>query len=716
MALSDVQPLSWYQNWQNAAPSLGWQYRDEGDYSRRVLPGGGEEGSTKALSFDETGQPIGIDTQKAYRGDLAKQGYVPFSSMEEIQHIAQVAKDAYGRPFYGNVNAFLNYGFGQGSQLVQDPVHGLMVKAGNPQMAIEPAAVIYPQPQGGGFLDNIFDIIGNVGPAIIPSLLVPGGQFMALKTGLGSLADYVVKGALQGALQGGNLEQIIQSGVLGGASGEFSNAIAPTVKDALASVGITNPDAVKTAVSSVTSGVKEALFGQGSPLQKAIQTGLRSSIPQIAAELSPAPVTDATYSPTEQVSQLPESYRRMFAQADTGTMTDVSGSQEQPQDVLRIEEPARTENIDISTVINSGERIKQALTGLISFGQSLGIPVDGPNLAALGGEYFGGASTIRSQKFGFFSFGGTLFLKDLTSDLSYGILHVGDSIILENPETKIQVILDPQSSKVLDQSINYAANNNLVQQGTQQDVGVEGGGGAGWVSGEELPTGEVTPTEQTQEIQQAYEVPSAPAQQTEQPVTQTPYEPVLQTDIGPYQVPVSGTPYATTGATEIAPGSTVPGAADQYTAPSSVPGDISGEPVVGPVSGPSYGPSEGPGAGPSEGPYAGPGEGTGVPGEPLASLPDVPELPVPGEPTPPPSPTTAAKGDVGGIPGIGIQPSYGGYTTPARQAARDIIMGSYLGRGLVTSPEIDGGAVMGTKKGKRQQVWNIESLREVLGV
>ena len=737
MALSDVQPSSWYENWQNAAPSLGWQYREYGDdrdYSRWVLPGGGEEGSLRTLSFDDYGQPIGIDTQKAYRQDLAKQGYVPFSSLDEIQGIAQVAKDAYGRPFYGDVNAFLNYGFGPGTQILQDPTHGFLVKAGDPQKALEPSAVIYPQRQSdGSFLDTVFDFVGNTGPAIIPSLLVPGGQFMAFKTGLGSLADYVVKGALQGALRGGDLEQIIQGGLLGGASGEFASAISPAVKDALGSIGITDPTAVRAAVSSVTSGVREAVFGEGDPLGSALKTGLNTYLPQVAAELLPAPVEEAKYSPTEQTTADYSQGYPQLAGLDTGTTTDVTAGttgqiQETPEDVLRIEEPQAGQS-DESDVYSSGQKIKYTLTSLISFGQSQGIPIDGPNLAALGASVFGGQSPTGTPQFSIVTFGGNFFIKDLTTNLSYGLLHIGDSFVLQNPETNIQIQLDPQESQVLQNVFQSAQDSNLIKSGSEQDVSsnTETPSLGDYVSGEELPTGGI-PSETQETYVDTTTTPSAETRGEPAPVPLTPAEPVLTSETGTYDfgqpltpsfdtttpaVPGSPTAQDTTYGTvgqAFEPSAMLSGPSETtaYTpgTPSNIPG-ISGVPDTLGIPG-VYGEPSGP-SGPSV--PSGPG-GPAQPEETTATMP-VPEPAETFQPTPDEGePIEEPLASSGGI----STSSVGRYTTPARRTGTSPVSTAYLARGIVGSPEITGSPVFGTEKGKRRKVWNIESLREALGI
>lgn len=332
MALTDVNPYSWYENWQNAAPSLGWQYRDEGDYSRWVQPGGGAEGANAYLSFDDNRDPIGIDTQKAYRSDLAKQGYVPYSSMDELQHIANVARDAYGRPFYGDVNAFINYGFGPGSEIVQDPVHGLLVKAGNPQMAMEPSAVIYPQSGGGGsFLDQAFDWFGNAGPLLIPNLIVPGfGLGSAFQdafqaTELGQAATDITRLTQQGL----GPEQIKQAMDMAGynlspetiSSLTQVGSVAAPVLDLASSAYNTIADPLRSAANSVGDTIKDVLAKilpeyQGDAVQQAssIANQLASSVPGAyeggmmsanSGNLATGTMTDAFPTAAGNMSDLP---------------------------------------------------------------------------------------------------------------------------------------------------------------------------------------------------------------------------------------------------------------------------------------------------------------------------------------------------------------------------------------------------------------------------
>jgi len=58
----------------------------------------------------------------------------------------------------------------------------------------------------------------------------------------------------------------------------------------------------------------------------------------------------------------------------------------------------------------------------------------------------------------------------------------------------------------------------------------------------------------------------------------------------------------------------------------------------------------------------------------------------------------------------------GGYQTIQEGPTSTPTSTAYLARGAVGSPEITGSPVFGTEKGKRKKVWNIESLREALGV
>lgn len=81
-------------------------------------------------------------------------------------------------------------------------------------------------------------------------------------------------------------------------------------------------------------------------------------------------------------------------------------------------------------------------------------------------------------------------------------------------------------------------------------------------------------------------------------------------------------------------------------------------------------------------------------------------------------------GRAGESAGGAFAPSY--YTTPGQDMETITIGGgggelpdvgsAYLARGIVSAPEITGSPVQGTEKGKRRKVWNIESLREALGV
>jgi hypothetical protein len=115
------------------------------------------------------------------------------------------------------------------------------------------------------------------------------------------------------------------------------------------------------------------------------------------------------------------------------------------------------------------ETLKRDVTNIFNFNKTNGLPVDGPNTALFGDKLQAGGgagvpvSTLGplTNKYSLIGYGGTFQVKDLTNDRIYNILTVGNSTILRDAATNIEVTLTPDQAKALQGQIAGGKAKNL---------------------------------------------------------------------------------------------------------------------------------------------------------------------------------------------------------------------------------------------------------------
>lgn len=196
MALSDISPLSLYQsspaNW---APQFGGRYVDTSDSTPGwVMPNGGGDGDgynidPVAVGYD--GRRVYAGPEAAYLQALAKEGYAPVSDLNQFQAQLPYAQQTNAQMF-PDFQSYLQYMYGPGASIVNDPVHGQLVKAANSNLALNPNHVGFNNGAGD-------DFIGTWGPLAAGfGLLGAAGAFGGAAAGGGGAASYSPAGAFSG--------------------------------------------------------------------------------------------------------------------------------------------------------------------------------------------------------------------------------------------------------------------------------------------------------------------------------------------------------------------------------------------------------------------------------------------------------------------------------------------------------------------------------------
>ena len=550
--------------------------------------------------------------QRLYEQDLRQQGFVP-TIPGDLYYYAQYGQYGASQGFGGNVRAYLDYVYGPGTTVIQDPTHGYLIKPADPARALPGGGTPVALPnRSGSFGDFLKEGAGVIAP--VAAAAFGGPLATALGTSLGltpvaaQIASAAIIGGTQAELQGGDFaEGAIKAGATAGINaGVSQTGISTALKGVLTEAGLPAnlSDTISKGIEKA-GGVAAAAAATGGNVERAIlntainyasRTGeaaikdIREAAISRTQELEDAGMLDP--GTTEQISQLPDSYWTAQAGLDTGSIIDVIGA------------PKYAENIVSGTASPEGYR-------------------------------FATYDEIKN-------------IEDQGGDVSQ----------------LVKTLPDGTMAFVIPETPSYEY---------QPDVDVLSGIGRGFTD-KEFPT--------------------------------------IQSDVG---INVGGV-YNTGG---------------------------QGGGSVG------FGSSEGDAYGGGQTSAGEKGQGVGRSGvsgregngyaQPIAVLPpvyvddtrlppDVPELgrPPEGYPMPVPEPPPEAEKPLAepepkeeyGLPGIRIPSDYGGYTTPSERATTRATPTStaYLARGAVGSPEITGSPVFGTEKGKRKKVWNIESLREALGV
>lgn len=147
------------------AQRAGYRFVDTGDGAGYWV---NQDGERAQITGEDGSQNTLIPN--AMWGDLNAQGYA-----QDTGDLAQRAKLAqYGaqQGFGGNQQAYLDYVYGPGSSVVNDPRFGSLIKAGDPSKAGSPTPVALPNTSNGWFKD--FAI-----PAALTAAMVYGGGVAA---------------------------------------------------------------------------------------------------------------------------------------------------------------------------------------------------------------------------------------------------------------------------------------------------------------------------------------------------------------------------------------------------------------------------------------------------------------------------------------------------------------------------------------------------------
>lgn len=146
MELAAVQPLSYWQDWNNVLPKLGYQFRVDDESGRGAWYDPNPEDGTGRVRFEEN-SPVDRTLQDApsrfWTASLADAGYVPIQSPEQIFGEAAIAQYGEGQRF-SSARDYLDYRWGTGSQIVNDPTQGFLIRAGDPSKAINATPVAWP--------------------------------------------------------------------------------------------------------------------------------------------------------------------------------------------------------------------------------------------------------------------------------------------------------------------------------------------------------------------------------------------------------------------------------------------------------------------------------------------------------------------------------------------------------------------------------------------
>ena len=621
MALQDIQPLSAY-TYESVLPRLGYQYRVDDETGRGAYYNVSPEEGTGRVRFEEgapTDPNLQYAPQRLYEQDLRQQGFVP-TSPGDLYYYAQYGQYGAGQGFGGNVRAYLDYVYGPGTTVIQDPTHGYLIKPADPARALPGSGTPVALPnRSGSFGDFLKEGAATIAPVAAMAFAGPLAQALGTVLGPtgGQIAASAIIGGTQAELQGGDFaEGAIKAGATAGINaGVSQTGISTALKGVLTEAGLPAnlSDTISKGIEKA-GGVAAAAAATGGNVERAIlntainyasRTGeaaikdIREAAISRTQELEDAGMLDP--GTTQQISQLPDSYWTAQAGLDTGTVTDV------PRDRLII------------------GREGEAGAG------GVGGDDEAERIAREQEAAYREAVTATTQA---------------TED--------AELLKSEFPQPEIAPFTETTESPLVDEGVDFE---------------------------NELPIPE----------------PVSP---------RTPYSPDSQ--FLRDQQRREGA-YGTGGFKGIDEGFRVTGG----TGGVGGVGGVGGEAGVGGV---------------------GYGVGSDIPVLPTVYVedtrlpPDVPELgrPPEGYPMPVPEPPPEAEKPLAepepeeeyGLPGIRIPSDYGGYTTPSERATTRATPTStaYLARGAVGSPEITGSPVFGTEKGKRKKVWNIESLREALGV
>ena len=278
----------------------------------------------------------------------------------------------------------------------------------------------------------------------------------ATPLGLGPIAGGAAGGATGAALSGGDK---IQAALLGAGRGAFSSLGS---SDKLTAEQTAN-------LEQQLSGQQYAQVGQGVSDQSALTVddinylvnekgygvvninGVNTLVDQNGSQLS-ANALSTQFSIDAATAQ---SFVDQAAQSSLSSTPNFSGT---------VSPEAQGQLKALVDTQGSAANLDKAITALFNFGKNYGgLNVTGPNLAQWGGVSGGGAG-VGAESFSLVSFGGDVYLKDLTNNKNWTFVHLGDANVLVDPITKVTVQLTPEVSKALLNVVEYSKTQNIIPE------------------------------------------------------------------------------------------------------------------------------------------------------------------------------------------------------------------------------------------------------------
>lgn len=255
--ISSIKPPSQWtpEDYYNAAIAQGYQLQETDNGYQWWGPG--PDGESRRWRRGEDSEAIAPgDPQQYYNQQLEKAGYA-MGGTQLQQWAARLGTTP---------EIAAQYIFGPGSQIINDPVHGEVVKAGtfDPNVMNNGWRIPDMQGFGHGALDGWADN-GGVIALLAGGLTSIGGLATALSPSLGSMgANALVNGGLS-AISGGNP---LTGAVTGGLGAGLSSTLGGT-EGLLAQNGITDM-ATQQAIIGAAKGGAGGLISGGDPLTAAV--------------------------------------------------------------------------------------------------------------------------------------------------------------------------------------------------------------------------------------------------------------------------------------------------------------------------------------------------------------------------------------------------------------------------------------------------------------
>ena len=290
-------------------------------------------------------------------------------------------------------------------------------------------------PSGGLFGEGGVAGLGDTGNFVLMAISM-GAAPAAIGSALGATAEYaaiVGNAAIAGSsalLSGQPLEKVLEAAGISAASALVGKAagggIAGGAAGGATAAALSGGDVTQAALLGAGRGAFSSLGSTGTP-------DVTAAAEQIASGQQYAQVTDPNAVSTDAVVVTPSA-------------EDLAN--------LKAYQDAKS----------SSAQLEQTISTLLNFGNTGGLQITGPNLAQWGGAPGGGGGTANANSFSLFSLGGDIYVKDVTNNINYSLVHLGDSNILQDPITQVIVRLTPANSQALQDVVNYSQQQNIIPE------------------------------------------------------------------------------------------------------------------------------------------------------------------------------------------------------------------------------------------------------------